>query len=129
MKTRLTTVAKALDVDFDKLHELKVKKLDDADFTGTGRATWVTEEGVRKLEIAIEEDCLVPDALHGFVLHEAANPKWVFARVQDIPGKCKVLIPNKLMGRLVGKRIQIHAIRDAEGVTYRHADLTSKYSR
>lgn len=127
MKVKLTELAKELEIDFNEALKIKNLKLDRHEVTGTGKNTWLTEEGRRKFEIAVMAENAVPDVVYGKVLHEAPNRKWVYVNPDGQEGKFPALIPKRLIGRLVGKRIPLHVITDANGSTYRHASLTDNY--
>ena len=103
---------------------LKTNKLDATDYKGVGKNTWFNETGITKIRLAIEIPLAVPDQLVGMVLSNAKNPNWVYCDITGIGGKKPVAIPRRLRGKLLNKRIPIHAITDATGTTYRHALLT-----
>jgi len=99
--------------------------------TGKGKNTWLTPEGADTLRLWKEVPEVVPTTLYGYVLFDAPNPNWVYAKIDNIDGKHPVAIPRKLRGKLgpkerggKGKRIPIHAITDATGTTYRYGPLT-----
>lgn len=127
MKVKLTELAKKLGKTFDELHQLKLDKLVAGEYTGSGRNTWLIEEAAEKLRLAVELPPAVPTVLDARVLHDAPNPNWVYAIIQDVNGKRPVAIPRRLRGKLSGKPIKVHAITDATGTTYRHASLTGHY--
>lgn len=55
------------------------------------------------------------------VLKQAQNPQWVFCSIpeQDM-GKVPVIIPRRFTNKLVGKLIEVEAISDELGTTYRY---------
>jgi hypothetical protein len=61
------------------------------------------------------------------VVKQCPNPNWVWALINGT--KTPVAIPSKLRGKLIGKTIPVHAITDASGTTYRHADLTGHHHK
>jgi len=123
-KTKLTSLVKTLNRPFDELMTIKAEKLEHSEWTGTGRNTWLTPEGVEKMRLAVEIPLAVPVIVKGLCLHDAANPNWVYCKLDGLEGKKPVAIPRRFHGRLVGKTIPIHAISDATGTTFRHASLT-----
>jgi|TARA_R110000796_G_scaffold35270_1_gene90778 hypothetical protein len=124
MKTKITDLAKRFDVSVDELLEIKQKKLTKEDWTGRGKGTWFTEDGVEKVFLELEAPDVLPELLYGTFLHEAPNDRWVYAKIEGVDGKTAVLIPRKLRAKLKGKKFPIHAITDNRDTTYRHAALT-----
>ncbi len=122
MKTKLTKVANAWQMPFDDLIVYVGQKVSPQHVSGTGRSTWLTEEGMEELTIALQAPSAVPDVLYATVKRPANNLKWVWAVIEGV-GQHTVFIPRKLRGKLIGKRIPVHAITDTTGTTYRHADL------
>lgn len=117
-------LAEELGKDVEELIKLKNEKVPKAHTSGTGKNTRLDEEGERLIRQALEAPLTVPDVLRGKVLAEAQNPRWVWVKIEGRPNKHLCLIPRKLHGILVGKRIAIHAITDANGATtFRHAIL------
>lgn len=57
------------------------------------------------------------------VLKQANNPQWVYcvAVGQDL-GRIHVAIPRRLTDKLVGKNIQVEAISDITGTSYRYVE-------
>ena len=89
--------------------------------TGKGKNTWVCEDGQDILSEAFDIPELVPKYFKGKVMHDAPNPHYVYAYVQEIGKKVPVVISKHFKDRLVGKQIDIEAIQDNKGVSYRHA--------
>lgn len=50
---------------------------------------------------------------------QAPNPQWIYCKADGKDGKLAVIIPKRLSGKLVGKRVQIEAISDETGTSYR----------
>lgn len=125
-KMRLTTLAKQLGMDYNKLIGLKGQKLSPHHFSGMGKYTWLTPEGVELLKLAVLAPLAVPDKLTAIVLSPARNPRWVYAKLTGKDGRVPVAIPRKLIAdRMVGKIIPVEAITDATGqTTYRHEILS-----
>lgn len=63
------------------------------------------------------------DVFKAKVLQQAKNPQWVFcvASGRDL-GKINVAIPRRLTGKLVDKFIQVEAISDSTGISYRYVE-------
>ena len=128
MKTKLTDAAVKLRLSWDEAISLRDKKLDPSEWTGKGKNTWLTEEGMNKLEIAVAVPLAVPTRLKAQWVADAPNPNWVYATIEGRQGKHPVAIPRKLRGKLgdagkPGKSFEVHAITDVTGTTYRHASL------
>jgi hypothetical protein len=121
-KIRLISIVKDWDTNFDDLYKFCSACLDDNMLTGTGRATWVSEEGQKILgegrDNFIPE--IIPDTYEAFVLKNAQNPNYVFAYIRSIPLKVPVIVPRRFRGRLVGKNILIEKIEDKNGASYRY---------
>jgi hypothetical protein len=124
MKTKITDLSVELKVPYAELMEIAKAKLSEKDYTGAGKRLWLTEAAVEKLKLALAVPPAVPDVIIGQVLSEAPNNRWVYCTLAGKEGKHPVLIPNRLRGKLVGKKIEVHAITDATGTTYRHAALS-----
>ena len=55
------------------------------------------------------------------VLKQAQNPQWVFCSAPERDmGKVPVIIPRRFTNKLVGKLIEVEAISDELGTTYRY---------
>lgn len=127
MKEKLTDLAKKLGITWDEAQRLRDTKLKPDQWAGKGKNTWLTEEAVRMIALAVQVPPVVPDVLYGEVIMAAPNPNLVMVKLEGDYRKTPVFIPRRLHGRLIGKRIPIHAITDATGTTYRHAQLTGPY--
>jgi hypothetical protein len=127
MKTKLTELAKTLKIEWGEAEKLLATKLEPTEYTGKGKNTWVTPEGRAKLELAVYVPPVVPDRFEALVLQPALNQNIVWAKLPHLEGKTPVFIPRRLHGKLIGKKIPVHAITDSKGTTYRHASLTGHY--
>lgn len=121
---RITDLAEQLNVSVNRLMTLKTTKLEVTDYKGVGKNTWFNEAGIAKIRLAIDIPLAVPNQFIGMVLSYAKNPNWVWCEIVGMEGKKPVAIPRRLRGKLLNKRIPIHAITDATGTTYRHTILT-----
>jgi hypothetical protein len=82
-----------------------------------------TPEGAELMRLEDAVPLAVPTVFQGMVKAACPNPRYVEAILETQPFKRKVYcaIPRRLYGRLIGKRIIVHAITDAQGNTsYRH---------
>lgn len=121
---RLVDLAEKMGISFPDAVALKDAKLTDKEWVGAGRSTVLTNEAAHKLELASDIPAAVPSVFKATVLGAAPNPAWVFCAIEGVAGKKPVLIPYKLRGKLNGKPINVHAITDESGTTYRYAPLT-----
>ena len=129
MKTKLTELAKRLNVSWAEAEKIRDTKLEESEWTGRGKNTWLTPEAVHKFELAVEIPPVVPEIIHGYVIRQAYNPNYVYASLAKDTPLVPVAIPRRLHGKLIDKKIPIHAITDAKGTSYRHATLTGHYNR
>lgn len=120
MKVRITELAQQLGVSVNTLLQAKETKLTREDYSGNGKNTWLTPDGVRVLREALEIPELTPDRAAAVVLHEARNPNYVYAQLVGKEGKVPVCIPRRMQGRINGKRIVVEIITDTRGTSYRY---------
>ena len=126
-KVKLTKLAEENDISFDEAMELAKEKLPEDYLTGKGKNTWIHEDGQDILREAFDVPELVPKFLKGNVMHDAPNPHYVYAHIKEIGKKVPVVISKHFKGKLIGKQIDIEAIQDNKGVSFRHAP--QKYIR
>lgn len=122
MKIKLTELAAELGQTFKHMDALKAQKLQEEEFSGVGKNTWLTPDAAEKLRLCFVVPPAVPDVFKAVVLRHVPNPKWVFCRLLGLDQNVLVLVPKRLRGKLIGKTIEVHAITDTNGTTYRHAD-------
>lgn len=120
-KVKLTKLAEENDISFEEAIEIAQDKLPEDYLTGKGKNTWVCEEGQEILVEAFDIPELVPKFLKGRVQYAAPNPHYVYAYIPEIQKKVPVVISKHFKDRLIGKNIDIEAIQDNKGVSYRHA--------
>jgi len=120
-KVKLTKLAEDNDISFEEAMEIAKDKLPEDYLTGKGKNTWVCEDGQDILSEAFDIPELVPKYFKGKVMHAAPNPHYVYAYVKEIGKKVPVVISKHFKDRLVGKQIDIEAIQDNKGVSYRHS--------
>jgi len=119
MKVKLTKLAEENEVTFEEAMNLAKEKLPEDSLTGKGKNTWVNEEGQEILAKAFEIPEIVPKYLKGKVMHDAPNPHYVYAYIKELSKKVPVIQGKRYMGKLLGKNIDIEAIQDNKGVSYR----------
>ena len=80
-------------------------------------------EEIEPVDIPVIEDPKQTDILAAKVLKQANNPQWVYciAIGRDL-GRIHVAIPRRLTNKLVGKNIQVEAISDITGTSYRYVE-------
>lgn len=121
---KITELADELDVNVNKLLEIKASKLTKEDWTGHGKNTVFTDNGVTQIRLYLNAPEISPDVVYATFVHSAPNDRWVYAKIEGVDGKRPVLIPRKFRGKLKDKKFPVHAIKDSKGTTYRHASLT-----
>jgi hypothetical protein len=119
MKTKIDELAGQLGTTVNELLLLK-DKLTPEQWTGRGKNTWFTEEAVDILRLALDIPEVMPNRMLGLVLYQARNPNYVFVKLNGQEGKVPVCIPRKLRDKLDGKRINVEAITDERGTSYRY---------
>lgn len=123
---KITDLATELDKSVNELVKLKSGKLQkDIHYRGYGKNIVFTSAGAELMRMAFSVPLSVPDRLKAAVLSDAANPRWVYCKIFGRDGRVPVAIPRKLRGKLLGKNIYIHEIKDANGgTTFRHESLS-----
>lgn len=119
MKVKLTKLAEENEVTFEEAMNLAKQKLPEDSLTGKGKNTWVDEEGQEILAKAFDIPEIVPKYLKGKVMHDAPNPHYVYAYIKELSKKVPVIQGKRYIGKLIGKNIDIEAIQDNKGVSYR----------
>ena len=120
-KVKLTKLAEDNNVSFEEAMELAKDKLPEDYLTGKGKNTWVHEDGQDILVESFDVPELIPKYLKGNVMHDAPNPHYVYAHIKEIGKKVPVVISKHFKDKLIGKQIDIEAIQDNKGVSYRHS--------
>jgi len=119
-KKRLSKIAEEQEVTFDEAIKIATEKLPEGSVTGTGRNTWVTEEGAKILEDSFMIEEIIPKHFTGTVIAECPNPKYNVVFSKEIGKRANVLLPRKWQGKLLKKIIIFEAIEDSKGVSYRY---------
>ena len=119
-KKKLVHIAEEANISFDEAFGIAKEKLAEESMTGRGKATWINEEGQEILAVALEVPEIVPKMYKARVVHEAPNPHYVYAVIRELGKKVPVVIGKHFMKKLVGKNIDVEAIQDNQGVSYRH---------
>jgi hypothetical protein len=76
-------------------------------------------EGEKRLRVQLEEPGIMPVFEEMLCIKQHNNPRWV-ACSNSRKEKVDVAIPRKLFNKLPGKWIRVEAIKDINGVSYRH---------
>ena len=119
-KKRLIQIASEQEVEFEEAMRIAQEKLPEGSLTGTGRNTWVTEEGTKILEDSFMIEEIIPKHYTGMVLSECPNPRYNYVHNKEIGKKVPMLVPRKWQGKLVGKMVTFEAISDNKGTSYRY---------
>lgn len=79
-------------------------------------------EEAQPVGVIVEE----PKRTHVFaakVLKQAINPQWIYCVSNELDlGRIHVAIPRRMTNKLVGKNIQVEAITDITGTSYRYVE-------
>jgi hypothetical protein len=109
---------------FDLLAIRKEKLKAGEDYVVRRGICFFSEAGADKVRLAVAVPLAVPKKATGMVIRAAPNPRWVYVKIDDgkkLGSLVPVAIPRRLYGRLIGKRICVDIIQDAQGGTsYRH---------
>lgn len=110
------------------LLKIRKEKLDpNTDYYLKEGRCYFTETGADKVRLAVEVPLAVPKRMWANVVRPAPNPRWVYVKLDDgkkLGSLVPCAIPRRLYGRLVGKRICVDVIQDAQGgISYRHEAL------
>jgi hypothetical protein len=83
----------------------------------------VVKAPVMDIPEPVFEDPKKTDIFLAKVVQQAKNPQWVFcvAPGKDL-GKIAVVIPRRFTGKLEGKFVQVEAISDSTGTSYRYVE-------
>lgn len=120
-KRKLKDIAEEKEIPFEEAFDLAKSKLAAEDLTGRGKATWVSEDGQAILEEALDIPEIVPKHYKARVIHGAPNKNYVYAYIKEISKKVPVVIGRLFVNKcLIGKNIDVEAIADNKGVSYRH---------
>jgi hypothetical protein len=119
-KKRLIHIANEQEMEFEEVIRIAEEKLPEGSLTGTGRNTWVTEEGTAILEDSLMIEEIIPKHYIGIVLSECPNPRYNYVHNKEIGKKVPMLVPRKWQGKLVDKMVTFEAISDNKGTSYRY---------
>ena len=119
-KKRLIHIANEQEMEFEEVIRIAEEKLPEGSLTGTGRNTWVTEEGTAILEDSLMIEEIIPKHYIGIVLSECPNPRYNYVHNKEIGKKVPMLVPRKWQGKLVDKKVTFEAISDNKGTSYRY---------
>ena len=62
----------------------------------------------------------VSGVYEGTCIAQARNPQWIYVKLNKAEGRIPVIIPRRLTGKLLGKRVYVEAITDSTGTSYRY---------
>ena len=108
-------------ITVEKLLETIYDKLPPESYVGKGKNTWVSPDQLETLKLALDAPLVVPSRLRGKVIKLANNPRWVYCVIEGMENRHPVMVPSRLRDRILGKTIEIEAISDATGTSYRYA--------
>ncbi len=117
-------LATELGKPIEEIQDLVYAKVPKEQYRKRGERLWLSEDAEDTVRLAYEVPLAVPTRFEAIVIRLAPNPSYVYAKIHGRDGTVPVVIPRRLAGKLVGKRIVIDAITDATGeTTYRHEQL------
>ena len=120
-KKRLKTIAAEHDVELDYIVGLVETKLPEHTVTGTGYARWINEEGQELLAEAVDIPELMPKRYRGVVHSKAPNRSYVYVYIREIQKKVPMVIARRYEDWLTqGKQVDVEAIEDETGTSYRY---------
>lgn len=119
-KKRLTSLAEEYDIPFDEAVDIVMQKIPEELVTGSGRNTWISEDGQKIIQDGLFIDEIIPKNFIGQVLSECPNPRYNSVFSKEIGKRVPVLVPRQLRGKLVNKRICFEGIQDETGTSYRY---------
>lgn len=118
-KKRLSKIAMDNGKTFEEMVSLAGEKLAESMISGKGKGTWIDDKGQELLEDACDVPEIVPKHFTATVKSKAPNPRFVYAVINELKIRVPVLVPKKLVRRLIGTSITVERITDNGGSTYR----------
>ena len=113
-KRRLTDLAHEFEMDFEKMHELVVNKLEECMVTGHGKNTWISEAGQMVLDDLIPINVLY----RGRVMSIAPNNRYVYVFIKELGRKVPVKIPLRYIKSMLGKTVNVLVDNKGEEPVY-----------
>jgi hypothetical protein len=105
-KKRLTEITEEYGIPFEEGLDITFRELEEEMVSGTGKNTWINEDGQRILDEFIS----MPVLYRGPIITQALNPNYVMVYLKEQVKKVKVKIPRRMQGRLTkGKLIYFEA--------------------
>ncbi len=120
-KKRIGELAIKFNTDIDEAVALAKAKLPPEFISGRGNNLWITEEGVELLSESYLIEEITPRHYVGKVLKQCPNKRYDYVYSKEIKKRVPVLMPQKLIGKMVGKTITFEAIESTSGTSYRYA--------
>jgi len=119
-KKKLAKIAEEQEIKFEEAMRIATDKLPEGSLTGKGKNTWVSEEGTIILEKSFMIEEIIPKHYEGNVVSECPNPRYNYVVSKSIGKRVPVLVPRKLQGKLIDKKITFEGISDIKGTSYRY---------
>jgi hypothetical protein len=120
MKIRLTKLAEDSGLSYEEARHIVEDKLCGDMTTGSGRSTWIDEEGQDIFNSALDVPEVIPKHHRGIVWGHCRNPNYMYVLLPDPPRKVAVSVQRKLFKKMKGKKVTIEEIKDINGSSYRH---------
>lgn len=115
-KKRLNKIAQEFDIPFEKAQEIAFNSLEEEMITGTGKNTWINEDGQKIFDIVIP----VPVVYRGRVIRLMPNPNFVLVKVPELSKCVSVKAKLNIAKNLAGKYVYIQADNTSEEPKYSH---------
>jgi len=125
MTISIKQLSAEIGVSQNQIRKVKEDKLSRGEYVHKKGVLFFSEDGANKIRLHFIAPLTVPKVHSAWVTHQARNSRWVFCSIEGVGDKVLVAIPKKLSGKLTGKKIEVEAIEDVSGVTYRHAIFSS----
>lgn len=100
-KKRIDQIAKEYGVPTNRIRDIVFNDLSEEMVKGTRGIVWVNDDGQR----IIDERISIPMICRGKVTGSCPNKKFVYVNDMNLFKKVAVKIPNRLIGKLIGKVI------------------------
>jgi hypothetical protein len=124
-KIKMTALAEELGLTFEQVQVLAEQKVARGR-TGKGKNTWLSHEAAEEIRLATQVPLAVSNKLEVRAMRQAANPRFVHCRYDGCDTLIPVLIPQRLVGRMIGKTFTAESITDASNcTTYRYFNPAS----
>lgn len=127
MKTLITELSNEICVSVNDIMRLQQTMPQDL-YTGVGKRTWFTEEGVEFIRKHFTGPHYNSSTLIGIVIGKCPNPRFVYVKIPNKEGKIVVKIPTRLAGKMDGKRIGVEKLDHDGQISYQWCKIDENAS-